>query len=87
MGFHKSFPDVAASTQLAQSGGFDGVLAAVQRKLVEKKRWLTQEEFVRGMGAVAAGLIAAAGLKVLGSLKTNVWGLRICAALAERRTV
>jgi chromate transporter len=26
--------------------GFGGVLAVVQRELVEKKRWLTTEEFV-----------------------------------------
>jgi len=26
--------------------GFGGVLAVVQRELVEKKRWLTREEFV-----------------------------------------
>lgn len=118
--------------------GFGGVLAVVQRELVDKKRWLTNEEFVeewavaqvlpganvvnlslmlgdryfgwrgglvalaglltfpmlvvmvlavlfaglsdqpqmqgamRGMGAVAAGMIAAAGLKLLPSLKKNV---------------
>jgi chromate transporter len=118
--------------------GFGGVLAVVQRELVDKRRWLTNEEFVeewavaqvlpganvvnmslmlgdryfgwrgglvalaglltfpllivmvlavlfaglsdqpqmqgamRGMGAVAAGMIAAAGLKLLPSLKKNV---------------
>ena len=26
--------------------GFGGVLAVVQRELVEKKRWLTREQFV-----------------------------------------
>ena len=26
--------------------GFGGVLAVVQRELVDKKRWLTQEEFI-----------------------------------------
>ena len=26
--------------------GFGGVLAVVQRELVERKRWLTREEFV-----------------------------------------
>lgn len=118
--------------------GFGGVLAIVQRELVEKKRWLTREQFMddwavaqvlpgpnvinlsmmigdryfglrgalvalagmvvlpllivlvlvvlfvglaehpqvqgalRGMSAVAAGLIAATGLKLLPALKKNV---------------
>lgn len=128
--------------------GFGGVLAVVQRELVEKKRWLTREEFVedwavaqilpgpnvinlslmigdryfglrgalvalvgmlafpmlivlvvaaifagisdspgvqgalRGMGAVAAGLITATGLKLAGALKTNVMGAIVCWSLA-----
>jgi chromate transporter len=128
--------------------GFGGVLAIVQRELVDKKQWLTREEFVedwavaqilpgpnvvnlsmmigdrhfgwrgalvalagmltfpllvalafaalfagiadvpaaqgalRGMGAVAAGLIAATGLKLVGALKTNVMGTPVCWALA-----
>ena len=127
--------------------GFGGVLAVVQRELVEKKHWMTNEEFVeewavaqimpgpnvinlcimigsryfglrgalaalggillvplllvlliallyaqyashpgvigalRGMGAVAAGLIVATGLKLLGSLKKNPLGQRTCLAL------
>ena len=128
--------------------GFGGVLAVVQRELVEKKQWLTREEFVedwavaqilpgpnvvnlslmigdryfglrgalvalagmlafpllivlalaaifagisdspgvqgalRGMGAVAAGLIAATGLKLAGAMKKNVMGAPVCLALA-----
>lgn len=128
--------------------GFGGVLAVVQRELVEKRRWLTRDQFVedwavaqimpgpnvvnlalmiggrhfglsgalaalagmllaplavllliatlysqlastpqaqgvlRGMGAVAAGLIAATGLKLMGALRSNVMGMRSCAALA-----
>lgn len=128
--------------------GFGGVLAVVQRELVEKKQWLTREEFVedwavaqilpgpnvvnlslmigdryfglrgalvalagmlafpmlivlalaavfagisdspgvqgalRGMGAVAAGLIAATGLKLVGALKINVMGTTVCWSLA-----
>jgi chromate transporter len=127
--------------------GFGGVLAVVQRELVEKKRWMTRDEFIedwavaqvmpgpnvvnlslmiggryfglkgamvalagmltvplilvlllalvyaqfadqpgaagalRGMGAVAAGLIAATGLKLFGALLKNVLGLRLCVAL------
>jgi chromate transporter len=36
---------------------------------------------LRGMGAVAAGLIAATGLKLFGALKKNVLGLRLCVGL------
>ena len=127
--------------------GFGGVLAVVQRELVERKRWLTQEEFVedwavaqvlpgpnvvnlslmlgdryfglrgaavavagmltfpllgvlllaalfsgvsdappahgalRGMGAVAAGLITATGLKLSAALKKHPLGLALCALL------
>ena len=128
--------------------GFGGVLAVVQRELVDKKQWLTREEFLedwavaqilpgpnvvnlslmigdryfgmrgalmalagmltfpllivlvlaavfasmgespgiqgalRGMGAVAAGMIAATGLKLLVSFKTNIMGATVCIALA-----
>ncbi|WP_296871900.1 chromate transporter [Tibeticola sp.] len=128
--------------------GFGGVLAVVQRELVEKKRWLTREQFLedwavaqimpgpnvvnlsmmiggrhfglagamaalggmllapllvvlllaallggvegspavqgalRGMGAVAAGMMAASGLKLLPALRSNVLGLRLSLALA-----
>ena len=134
-------------TKLALQG-FGGVLAIVQRELVEKKQWLTPEEFVedwavaqilpgpnvvnlslmiggryfglrgalaalagmltfpllivlalaavfagisdspgvagalRGMGAVAAGLITATGFKLIGALKTNVMGSVVCWSLA-----
>ena len=124
--------------------GFGGVLAVVQRELVEKKRWMTQAQFVedwavaqimpgpnvvnfcliiggrhfglggalaslagllfaplavvlilasvfggvsdapwaqgalRGMGAVAAGMIAATGIKLIGALKLNPMGMLAC---------
>lgn len=124
--------------------GFGGVLAVVQRELVDKKRWLTRDQFVedwavaqilpgpnvvnlslmiggryfglpgalaalagmllapllvavilavafssiagapaalgalRGMGAVAAGLITATGLKLIGALQNNVMGRFVC---------
>lgn len=127
--------------------GFGGVLAVVQRELVEKKKWLTREEFIeewavaqvmpgpnvvnlsitlgaryfgwrgslvalagmltfpllvvlglallyagfadnprvagalRGMGAVAAGLIVATGLKLLPALRKNVLGPVLCLVL------
>ncbi len=128
--------------------GFGGVLAVVQRELVEKKRWMTREQFVedwavaqimpgpnvvnlslmiggryfglpgalaalagmlaaplvivlllaalygqvaelpaaqgalRGMGAVAAGLITATGIKLIAALDKNAMGLAVCIALA-----
>jgi chromate transporter len=37
---------------------------------------------MRGMGAVAAGLIAATGFKLIGSLRTNIMGATVCWALA-----
>src|SRR4051812_37861679 len=141
----QSLADLFISFSLLALQGFGGVLAVVQRELVEKKRWMTREEFVedwavaqvlpgpnvinlavmiggryfglkgalaslagiltapmvvvlalaifyaqfadhpgiagalRGMGAVAAGLIAATGLKLIASLRTNTLGLRLCA--------
>ena len=128
--------------------GFGGVLAVVQRELVEKKRWMTNEEFVedwavaqimpgpnvvnlsimigdryfglrgalaalagmllfplllvltlavlyaefsshpavagalRGLGAVAAGLIAGVGIKLFASIKNHPLGRPLCALLA-----
>ena len=142
-----SLTDLFVSFTLLALQGFGGVMAIVQRELVEKKRWLTREEFVedwavaqvlpgpnvinlalmiggryfgvrgalvslagilaapmcvvlllavsyahfsgypavagalRGMGAVAAGLVTATGLKMIASLRSNVLGLRSCAAL------
>ena len=128
--------------------GFGGVVAVVQRELVDKKRWLSREQFIedwavaqvlpgpnvvnlslmigdryfgwrgglvalagmltfpllivlllaglfagvsdmpqvqgalRGMSAVAAGMITATGLKMLPALKKNVIALPWCWALA-----
>lgn len=128
--------------------GFGGVVAVVQREMVDKKRWLTREQFIedwavaqvlpgpnvvnlslmigdryfgwrgglvalagmltfpllivlalaglfagvsdmpqvqgalRGMSAVAAGMITATGLKMLPALKNNVIALPWCWALA-----
>lgn len=127
--------------------GFGGVLAVVEHELVERKRWMSKEEFVedwavaqimpgpnvinlslmiggryfglpgamaalggllaipivlvlllavvyghfgnhpqvvgalRGMGAVAAGLIIATGLKLSATVKTNALGVPACVAL------
>ncbi len=136
--------DLFCSCTLIALQGFGGVLAIVQRELVDKKGWLTQEEFVeewavaqvmpgpnvvnltlmigaryfglrgalsamagmlllpmliallvgivyrsldghpgvagamRGMGAVAAGLIIATGLKMFAALKSNPLGKTTC---------
>ncbi len=127
--------------------GFGGVLAIVQRELVEKRRWMTREQFVeewavaqilpgpnvvnlalmigdryfglrgglaalagilsaplivvvtlaivygqigdnpqvagalRGMGAVAAGLITATGIKLIPALRKHPLGMPTCAAM------
>jgi chromate transporter len=124
--------------------GFGGVLPVAQRVLVERRRWLTKEQFVemlsvsqvlpgpnvvnlalmfgdrcfglrgalaalagmllvpliivlvltamyghfaqdpmvtgalRGMGAVAAGLVISTGLKLMTTLRRNVMGVKIC---------
>jgi len=143
----QSKTDLFLSFSILALQGFGGVLAVVQRELVEKKQWLTREEFLedwavaqilpgpnvvnlslmigdryfglrgaltalagmltfpllivlalavlfggiadtpvaqgalRGMGAVAAGLIAATGLKLMAGLQRNVMGLSVCYAL------
>ena len=142
----ESLTDLFVSFTLLTLQGFGGVMAVVQREFVEKKRWLSAEEFIedwavaqvmpgpnvinlsliiggryfglkgamaamagmlaapllavltlaliyaqfasrpevagalRGMGAVAAGLIGASALKLTKALKTNVLGWRWCAA-------
>lgn len=144
----RSLTDLFVSFTLLALQGFGGVLAVVQRELVEKKRWLTRTEFVedwavaqilpgpnvvnlalmiggrsfglrgalaalagilvcpllvvlllaalyagvsdwpavqgalRGMSAVAAGLITATGLKLVGALNGNVMGKWVCWSLA-----
>lgn len=140
----RSKTDLFLSFTVLALQGFGGVLAVVQRELVEKKRWMTQAQFVeewavaqimpgpnvvnfclmiggrhfglggalaalaglllaplavvlilasvfggvsdavwaqgalRGMGAVAAGLIAATGIKLISALKLNPMGMWVC---------
>lgn len=144
----RSLADLFWSFSWLALQGFGGVLAVVQRELVEKKQWLTMEEFVedwavaqilpgpnvvnlslmlgdryfgwmgafaalagmlffplilvlalavlfagvadlpqvqgalRGMGAVAAGLITATSLKLIVTLRSNVLGLALAWGLA-----
>lgn len=46
----QSLADLFFSFTLLALQGFGGVLAVVQRELVERKRWLTQEEFTEELG-------------------------------------
>jgi chromate transporter len=143
----KNLVDLFLSFTWLALQGFGGVLAIIQRELVEKKRWLTREEFLeewavaqimpgpnvinlalmiggryfgargaavaaagmlaapllvvlvlavayaqlashpgvagalRGMGAVAAGLICATGIKLASALKGSVLGWLSCSLL------
>jgi chromate transporter len=143
----KSKTDLFVSFTLLALQGFGGVLAVVQREVVERKRWMTPTQFVeewavaqilpgpnvinfclmiggrhfgvagalaaltgmlaapiavllvlalafssvsdlawaqgalRGMGAVAAGMIAATGIKLISALKFNPMGLFVCTAV------
>lgn len=145
----KSLSDLFFSFTWLALQGFGGVLAVVQQELVERKRWMTNEEFVenwavaqilpgpnvvnisimigsryfglpgalsamagmlvfpllllllltvtylqfsslpavsgalRGMGAVAAGLILGTGLKMLPALRKNALGLPLCGLFAS----
>ena len=144
----QSLTDLFLSFTFLALQGFGGVLAVVQRELVERKRWMTREEFVedwavaqimpgpnvvnlslmigsryfglrgavvalagmivapllvvlalamlhahwadqprvagalRGMGAVAAGLIGAVGLKLVPTLRMHPLGLPLSLTLA-----
>lgn len=143
----QSKTDLFLSFTILALQGFGGVLAVVQRELVERKRWMTPAQFVedwavaqilpgpnvinfclmiggryfglagalaalagmlaaptavllvlalafgsvadlawaqgalRGMGAVAAGLIAATGIKLIPALKSNPIGIGVSAAI------
>jgi len=143
----ESLPELFLAFTVLALQGFGGVLAVVQRELVERKRWLTDEEFIedwavaqimpgpnvvnlsmmigaryfglrgaltalagmlavplvlilllaivharfadnpqvagalRGMAAVSAGLIAAAGLKMSAALRRSPLSLAWCLAI------
>ena len=144
----RSLSDLFISFSLLALQGFGGVLAVVQHELVERKRWLTREEFIedwavaqimpgpnvvnlsmmigsryfglpgaltalagmltfplvvvlcmalayshfadnpqvagalRGMGAVAGGLIIATGIKLISALDRHPLGKPACLLLA-----
>ncbi len=143
-----SVADIYLSFTVLALQGFGGVLAFIEREMVERKKWLTREEFIEewavartmpgppalnlsimigahhfglrgalaavfgmlslpsllilllamaygrfgnnpqviealhGMGAVAAGLIIATGIKLSTALKKNAMGLRVCISIA-----
>ena len=143
-----SCTDLFVSFTLIALQGFGGVLAVIQREIVERKRWLSDEEFIeewsvaqimpgpnvcnlammigqrhfglagamsalaglltaplivvlvlalvyaryadmpavqgalRGMAAVAAGLVAATGIKMSAALGKNVMPLVVCVIIA-----
>ena len=143
----RSLGDLFLSFTVLALQGFGGVLAVAQRELVERKRWMTREEFVeewavaqimpgpnvvnlslmigmryfgwrgamvamagmllapmvvvlglallyvqygqhpqvagalRGMGAVAAGLVTATGLKLMSALRRHPLGPALCGTL------
>lgn len=144
----KSVTDIYLSFTWLALQGFGGVLAFIEREMVERKKWLTRDEFIEdwavartmpgppalnlsimigahhfglrgalaavfgmlslpsllilllalaygrfgnnpqvidalhGMGAVAAGLIIATGLRLSTALKKNPMGMRVCLSLA-----
>ena len=146
--FPTSCTDLFVSFTLIALQGFGGVLAVIQREIVERKRWLSDEEFIeewsvaqimpgpnvcnlammigqrhfglagamsalaglltaplivvlvlalvyaryadmpavqgalRGMAAVAAGLVAATGIKMSAALGKNVMPLVVCVIIA-----
>ena len=143
----QSKTDLFVSFTFLALQGFGGVLAVVQREVVERKRWMTPAQFIedwavaqilpgpnvinfcliiggryfglggalaalagmlaaptavllmlaigfgsvsdqawaqgalRGMGAVAAGMIAATGIKLITALKSNPMGIAVCTAV------
>lgn len=144
----RSLRDLFLSFNRLALQGFGGVIAVAQIELVERKRWLSREQFVemlsiaqvlpgpnivnlalmigdrwfgvrgavasllgliavplaivmaltlvyaryadvpqvagalRGMGAVAAGLVMSTALKLVGALRRNPMGQALCAAIA-----
>lgn len=144
----KSVTDIYLSFTILALQGFGGVLAFIEREIVERKKWMSREEFIEewavartmpgppalnlsimigahyfglrgalaavfgmlslpsllilllalaygrygnnpqvtealhGMGAVAAGLIIATGLRLSTALKKNPMGMRVCMSLA-----
>lgn len=83
----KSPADLFVSFTVLALQGFGGVLAVVQRELVEKKRWLTREEFIEDW-AVAQILPGPNVVNLSLMIGARSFGLRgAMAALAGMLTV
>ena len=83
----ESLWDLFLSFTLLALQGFGGVLAVVQRELVERKRWLTQEEFVEEW-AVAQIMPGPNVVNLSLMIGSRYFGLRgALAALAGMLTV
>ena len=83
----ESLWDLFLSFTLLALQGFGGVLAVVQRELVEKKRWLSQEEFIEEW-AVAQIMPGPNVVNLSLMIGSRYFGLRgALAALAGMLTV
>ncbi|MFZ6688932.1 chromate transporter [Undibacterium sp. SXout11W] len=83
----KSVADLFFSFTLLALQGFGGVLAIVQRELIEKKRWLTPEEFIEDW-AVAQIMPGPNVINLSMMVGNRYFGLRgALAALAGMITV
>ena len=88
----RSRTDLFVSFTLLALQGFGGVVAVVQRELVERKRWMTREQFVEdwAVAHVMPGpsvvnlsmMIGGRYFGLGGALAKNAMGLGICIALA-----
>lgn len=82
-----SLTDLFVSFTLLALQGFGGVLAIVQRELVEKKRWLSKEEFIEDW-AVAQIMPGPNVVNLSMMIGSRYFGLRgAMAALAGMLTV
>src|SRR3712207_4124942 len=82
----RSLADLFVSFTLLALQGFGGVLAVVQRELVENKRWMTREEFIEEW-AVAQIMPGPNVINLSITIGWRYFGLRgALAALAGRLT-
>src|SRR4029078_1806747 len=83
----KSLTDLFVSFTLLALQGFGGVVAIVQRELVERKQWLTQDEFLEDW-AVAQVMPGPNVVNLSMMIGGRYFGLRgALAALAGMLTV
>ena len=68
----KSVTDLFVSFTLLALQGFGGVLAIVQQELVEKKRWMTREEFIEQQLDPILEKISRKGMKSLNRAERRI---------------